>query len=99
VTYGGRHDCFRFQKHPSSFILLFTIAVIGLNRKIEENEAKYIKRLADTVAIKSVSAWPENRPDVKRMVEWTKAVWTTFYLISKINMFGGQLISDWTKYY
>ena len=25
VTYGGRHDCFRFRKHPSSCLLLFSL--------------------------------------------------------------------------
>ena len=25
VTYGGRHDCFRFWKHPSSYILVFVV--------------------------------------------------------------------------
>ena len=43
-------------------------------RHIDANESKYIKRLADVVAIKSVSAWPDNRPDVVRMIEWTKKV-------------------------
>ena len=33
-----------------------------------------MKRLADTVAIKSVSAWPETRGEIKKMVDWTKAV-------------------------
>ena len=45
-----------------------------LFRHIDANEPKYIKRLADVVAIKSVSAWPDNRPDVVRMIEWTKQV-------------------------
>ena len=43
-------------------------------RRIDENEAKYIKRLSDVVAIKSVSAWPEARPDVVKMIEVTKKV-------------------------
>ncbi|KAK3749409.1 hypothetical protein QZH41_015869, partial [Actinostola sp. cb2023] len=33
-----------------------------------KNEELYIKRLADTVAIKSVSAWPETRGEVVKMV-------------------------------
>lgn len=27
--------------------------------------------MAESVAIKSVSAWPDSRPDLFRMVEWT----------------------------
>ncbi|XP_060068837.1 cytosolic non-specific dipeptidase-like [Ylistrum balloti] len=39
---------------------------------IDEHQGDYIERLKEAVAIKSVSAWPENRDDVKRMVCWTK---------------------------
>ncbi|EDO43252.1 predicted protein [Nematostella vectensis] len=35
---------------------------------IEKNEELYIKRLADAVAIKSVSAWPETRGEITKMV-------------------------------
>ncbi|XP_048525644.1 cytosolic non-specific dipeptidase-like [Dendroctonus ponderosae] len=42
----------------------------NLFRKIDENKLKYIENLREAVAIKSVSAWPQNRPDVKRMIEW-----------------------------
>jgi len=28
VTYGGRHDCFRFRKHPSSSVLIIIISLI-----------------------------------------------------------------------
>ncbi|KAL1394912.1 hypothetical protein pipiens_002964, partial [Culex pipiens pipiens] len=37
---------------------------------IDANKAKYIAALAETVAIKSVSAWPESRPEIFRMVNW-----------------------------
>lgn len=43
-------------------------------RHIDQNQEKYIKRLADTVAIKSVSAWPESRSDILTMQEWVKTV-------------------------
>lgn len=36
---------------------------------IDKHEAVYIKRLAEAVAIRSVSCWPETRPDVVKMVE------------------------------
>ncbi|XP_038054878.1 cytosolic non-specific dipeptidase-like [Patiria miniata] len=36
---------------------------------IDENQDEYVKRLADAVAIQSVSAWPEKRSEVKRMLE------------------------------
>ncbi|XP_072031333.1 cytosolic non-specific dipeptidase-like isoform X1 [Amphiura filiformis] len=40
-----------------------------LFKLVDENEGKYIKRLADAVAVKSVSTWPETRSEVRRMVE------------------------------
>jgi len=38
--------------------------------KIEENRDSYIKNLSEAVAIKSVSAWPETRDEIVRMVHW-----------------------------
>lgn len=38
---------------------------------IDENQDLYVKRLSDCVAIRSVSAWPETRDEVKRVVEVT----------------------------
>lgn len=39
---------------------------------IEAHKAEYVERLAEVVAIKSVSAWPEARKDVVTMMEWMK---------------------------
>lgn len=36
---------------------------------IDNHQDVYIKRLADAVAIRSVSCWPETRPEVVKMVE------------------------------
>jgi len=38
---------------------------------IDEHQDEYVKKLADVVAIKSVSAWADHRPEVKRMVTYT----------------------------
>ncbi|GLV45540.1 Cytosolic non-specific dipeptidase 2 [Carabus blaptoides fortunei] len=38
---------------------------------IDANKIKYISTLKEAVAIPSVSAWPDNRKDVTKMVEWT----------------------------
>lgn len=38
---------------------------------IDENSKKFVERLATAVAIPSVSATEEHRPDVQRMVKWT----------------------------
>lgn len=39
-----------------------------INEYIDEHQALYIKRLSDSVAIQSVSAWPEKRGEIKRQV-------------------------------
>jgi len=39
---------------------------------IDAHQADYVARLKEVVAIKSVSAWPESRQDVVKMVQWMK---------------------------
>ncbi|XP_046997120.1 cytosolic non-specific dipeptidase [Schistocerca americana] len=39
---------------------------------IDANKTKYIERLREAVAIKSVSAWEHTRNDIVKMVHWTK---------------------------
>lgn len=38
---------------------------------IDANKQRYIQNLREAVAIKSVSAWPETREDIVKMVHWT----------------------------
>lgn len=40
---------------------------------VDQNKTRYIDVLREAVAIKSVSAWPENRKDIQDMMLWTKA--------------------------
>lgn len=47
--------------------------LFGIGRHIDTNKVRYIETLREAVAIKSVSAWPDSRPDVQRMVDWTVA--------------------------
>ncbi len=53
-------------------------------RHVEAHRAEYINNLKDAVAIKSVSAWPDTRPDITTMINWTvdklKAIGTTIEL-------------------
>lgn len=37
---------------------------------VDANKEKYIKTLAEAVAIKSVSAWPDARPEIHKMMDW-----------------------------
>ncbi|KAL5291197.1 CNDP2 family protein [Megaselia abdita] len=51
---------------------------------IEQNKASYIENLKTACAIKSVSAWPDHREEIQKMVNWTadklKALGTTIEL-------------------
>jgi hypothetical protein len=39
---------------------------------VEGRTGVYVDRLREAVAIKSVSAWADHRPEVLRMINWTK---------------------------
>ena len=51
-----------FQRYQS-FVYLFY-------RYIDAHQEKFIATLGAAVAIKSVSAWPETRSEITRMVKW-----------------------------
>jgi nonspecific dipeptidase len=42
-------------------------------RHIDGNKVKYIDNLRQAVAIKSVSAWPESRNEIIKMIKWAEA--------------------------
>ena len=42
-------------------------------RFVDEHVEEYVARLKEAVAIPSVSAWPANRSEIQRMMEWTQA--------------------------
>ena len=44
------------------------------HRYVDQKQDSYVKLLEEAVAIKSVSAWPETRPEIRRMVLWVKQV-------------------------
>ncbi|XP_045176982.2 cytosolic non-specific dipeptidase-like isoform X2 [Mercenaria mercenaria] len=64
---------------------------------IDKNQEKYIKRLSDVVAIKSVSAWPETRQEITTMVEWTKGELEKLGTTCELADLGDQNLPDGTK--
>ncbi|GMI15744.1 hypothetical protein TrLO_g10274 [Triparma laevis f. longispina] len=58
---------------PGSF--KFKDELADFYKYIDYREEIYVNRLREAVAIKSVSAWPDHRNEVIRMLEWTKD-WT-----------------------
>jgi len=39
---------------------------------VDAHEEEYVDRLREAVAIESVSAWPTHRPEIVKMMEWTR---------------------------
>ncbi|CAG2211020.1 CNDP2 [Mytilus edulis] len=68
-----------------------------LFEQIDAKQEKYIKRLADTVAIKSVSAWPETRPEIVKMVKWTQKELETLGATTQLEELGDQVMPDGSK--
>eukprot|EP00092_Neocalanus_flemingeri_P028304 GFUD01030735.1.p1 GENE.GFUD01030735.1~~GFUD01030735.1.p1 ORF type:complete len:480 (-),score=173.39 GFUD01030735.1:205-1644(-) len=45
-------------------------AMVKLFAAVDKNKDKYIDNLRKAVAIKSVSAWPQTRPEITKMMTW-----------------------------
>lgn len=48
------------------------MVVFRYSRYIDEHKQEYINNLKEAVAIKSVSAWPDHRNDVIKMMKWAE---------------------------
>ncbi|GFR76092.1 cytosolic non-specific dipeptidase [Elysia marginata] len=68
-----------------------------LFEQIDKNEAHYVQRLADAVAIQSVSAWPQKRPEIKRMIEWAGEMVTKLGGTVEYADIGEQTLPDGSK--
>ena len=69
--------------------------------QIDENKAKYIENLRKAVAIKSVSAWPETRDEIGKMMKVgspnSNYFFYFFFLISK-KLISQMLCSTFAKH-
>jgi len=63
---------------------------------IDENQERYIKTLSEAVAIQSVSAWPEKRPDITRMVKYVADMVERLGGKTTLNDVGKQTLPDGT---
>lgn len=64
---------------------------------IDKSQDKYVKLLEEAVAIRSVSAWPEARPEVIRMVEWAKKLLEKLGATCTLKDLGQEDLPDKTK--
>ncbi|XP_057373009.1 cytosolic non-specific dipeptidase-like [Daphnia carinata] len=61
---------------------------------IDSNKDKFIKNLNEAVAIKSVSAWPETRPEIFKMVKWVAAKLEDLGATTELKDVGKQKLHD-----
>jgi hypothetical protein len=106
--------CQSIQKSLLSYISFF------FSSFVDQNKARYIDVLSESVAIKSVSllqpklkiqaahdshchsfiactqvsAWPDSRPDVQRMVEWTDKKLKALGVKTELADVGSQILPD-----
>lgn len=64
---------------------------------IDQKQEDYIKLLYEAVAIKSVSAWPETRPEIRRMVNWTKQLLENLGTKCSLKELGQETLPDGSK--
>ncbi|KAF7266019.1 cytosolic non-specific dipeptidase-like [Rhynchophorus ferrugineus] len=65
-----------------------------LFKKVDENKLQYIENLRAAVAIKSVSAWAQNRGDIKKMLEWAQAKLEALGATVELRDIGKQTLPD-----
>lgn len=63
-------------------------------KHVDDNEDKYIARLKELVEIPSVSAWPENRPEIKKCCQWTADKLTALGATCELVDIGMQTLPD-----
>jgi len=63
---------------------------------IDEHKQKFIKNLSDAVAIKSVSSWPETRPEIFKMMKWAASRLEALGATTELKDIGKQTLHDGT---
>ncbi|CAG0898012.1 unnamed protein product [Cyprideis torosa] len=61
---------------------------------VEEHKADFIQNLKEAVAIQSVSAWPQKRPEIKKMLEWAGSRLESFGAEIEYANIGSQTLPD-----
>ncbi|EZA56255.1 hypothetical protein DMN91_009981 [Ooceraea biroi] len=69
-------------------------ALEKLNKYIDEHKQEYINNLKEAVAIKSVSAWPDYRDDVVKMMKWAEAKLKNLGATTELADVGKQTLPD-----
>lgn len=64
---------------------------------IDAHKAEYIETLREVVAIKSVSAWPDKRPEIVRMMQWAEKKLIELGSTTELVPIGDQTLPDGKK--
>ncbi|KAH0947724.1 hypothetical protein HN011_009282 [Eciton burchellii] len=67
---------------------------MSFHRYIDEHKQDYINNLKEAVAIKSVSAWPDHRNEVVKMIKWTEAKMKNLGATTELADIGKQTLPD-----
>lgn len=68
-----------------------------MHRYIDGHKQEYIDNLREAVAIKSVSAWPDHRDEIIKMMKWAEVKLKNLGATTELADIGKQTISDWGK--
>jgi len=77
-----------------SFVFNFPVFFIFFYRYIDEHKQDYINNLKEAVAIKSVSAWPDHRNEVVKMIKWAEAKMKNLGATTELADIGKQTLPD-----
>ncbi|MFH4982211.1 hypothetical protein AB6A40_008920 [Gnathostoma spinigerum] len=69
----------------------------ALQKHIDANKKKYISRLSEVVAIRSISGDPHLRSDVNKMIEWMKTQLEKLGAKCELKFLGKQTLPDGTE--
>ncbi|XP_055374696.1 cytosolic non-specific dipeptidase [Condylostylus longicornis] len=64
---------------------------------VEQHKAEYIEALREVCSIKSVSAWPDHRSEVQKMVQWTSDRLSKLGVKCELVNVGEQILADGKK--
>lgn len=62
----------------------YILQVVFFSRYIDQHKQDFINNLKEAVAIKSVSAWPDTRNEIIKMMKWVAKVKYGLILLIKI---------------
>ncbi|XP_015586059.1 cytosolic non-specific dipeptidase [Cephus cinctus] len=68
--------------------------LVKLFGHIDQHKDEYVNNLRDVVAIKSVSAWPEKRSEIVKMIQWAEAKLKDLGTTTELADIGKQKLSD-----